>query len=452
MVAPREGTGSPAFARGRGGTRGRGRVIAATMLLALGACGRPGPVAVPFVVSVALEGRDVVWTSSVPSRGAVRYGRTAGRYDRVAYPPAAERADLAYVTSHRVRLLGASPLDSVYLQVLDQRPTGEDVASGEFAFRLDASPAPLLLEWTMIDVGFGDAHLLDMPSTGARVLVDAGERRDAANVEGFLAAAGVARLDAVVGTHIHEDHIGGFVGSWGDPDDGVLGTVAAGTLLDAPDHAGTRSAYDELLALAARRGVDRMVIAAGETDALQPALRWDPSVRVEVLRAGGGARLGGASENDRINDDSIVLRLTYGEVSLVLGGDAESPAQYAMLAAGVPLAASVLKVHHHGASDASEPAYLAALDPRVGLLPIATEESFDRSLPSGAVVTRLRARGMDLYASDRAEPLGIAPAAGVGWNVTLASDGASFEVRVARSASVHFPPEPYASAGEGDSP
>jgi len=422
---------------------------AAAALLALGACGRPGPVAAPFVVSVTLEGREVVWTSSAPSRGAVRYGRHSGAYDRVAYPPAEDRADLAYTTTHRIRLLSVAALDSVYLQVLDQRPTGEDVASGEFAFRLGAAPAPALLEWTMIDVGFGDSHLLAMPASGARVLVDAGERRDAENVRGFLAASGVTRLDAVVATHVHEDHIGGLVGEWGDANDGVLGTVEAELLLDTPDHAGTRAAYDELLALAAMRGVDRVVIAPGETDADQPALRWDPAVGVVVLRAGGGALLGGATESDRINDDSIVLRLTYGEVGILLGGDAESPAQYAMLASGLPLAASALKVHHHGAADASEPAYLAAADPRVGLFPIATEESFDGSLPSGAVVARLRARGMDLFASDRAEPLGIAPAAGVGWNVTVASDGASVEVRIARSSSVHYPPDAYAAGGPG---
>jgi hypothetical protein len=401
------------------------------------------------VATVALAGREVSWTSSVPSRGAVRWGFHSGRYDRIAYPGAADRGDLAFVTAHRVRLLGAAPLDSVYLQVVDQIAGGEDRISAEFGFRLGPIAAPALLRWTMVDVGFGDSHLLAMPSSGWNVLIDAGERRDAANVERFLADAGVTRLDAVVATHVHEDHIGGLVGEWGDADDGVMGTVASGTLLDAASHSGRRSAFDELLALAGRRGVTRVALHPGDDETTVPALAWDPAVRVTVLRAGDGQLAGGAGENDWINNDSIILRIGYGAVHLVLGGDAEAPAQYALLATAVPVAASALKVHHHGATDASEPAYLAAVDPRVGLVPIATEESFGGSLPSGLVMERLRARGMDLFANDRAEPLGIVPAAGVGWNVTLVSDGVGIEVWMSRSNSVHFPPDPEAIAKGG---
>ena len=425
------------------------RVPRLLLLLVLAAgCTGPRPVAPPPTpAGVSLEGRDVVWTSGVPSRGAVRYGRYAGRYDHVAYPASASRADLAFSTDHRVRLLGVAALDSVYLELVDQLPTGVDVVSAEYAFRVGA-PAPAgLLTWTMIDVGFGDSHLLTMPGTGRRVLIDAGERRDAPNVERFLEEAGVTRLDDVLITHIHEDHIGGLVGSWNDPDDGVLGTIETGTLIDAPNHSASRGAFDELVALAARRAIPRVTVATGATDATDPVLAWDPSVRVAVLHAGGGRALGGESESDWINDDSIVLRLTYGAVSVVMGGDAEAPVEALLIASQADLGATVLKVHHHGSANASEPAYLAAVDPRVGLIPITKFESFGGSLPSGIVLDRLHSRGVDVYASDRGEPLGLAAIADEGWNVTVHTDGASVDVMMTRSSSVHYPPDESALAG-----
>lgn len=418
------------------------RVIPLLALVALSACAGPDPTAPPRAGAVRLDGRVVSWSSNQSTLGAVRWGRRAGAPDHVAYPGASDRDDLRFTTTHRVVLLGASDGDSVYVQVLDRASSGALVASEEHGFLMShASATARLMTWHLVDVGFGDAHVLEMPESGRRVLIDCGERRDEQNVERFLDGRGIASLDVAMLTHAHEDHIGGFVGEAGLTDDGVLARTPVGRFLDTPDHAAPRYAYEELVALLSARGIPRATVASGETDATNPALAWDPAVRVHVLHAGGGASLGGETESDRLNNDSVVLRLTYGAVSFVLGGDAESPVQAALLAEGATLAASVLKVHHHGASDASEPAYLAAVGPRVGWIPISTDESLSGTLPSGVVLDRLRSRRIDVYACDRAEPLGLSVPAGRGLNLSVVTDGSSYEVGVAASRSTHFPPD-----------
>ena len=113
--------------------------------------------------------------------------------------------------------------------------------------------------------------------------------------------------------------------------------------------------------------------------------------------------------------------------------------QWRLLGQGTPVESEVLKVHHHGVGDASEPGYLDAVKPRVAMLPIATYESYGGTLPSGVVLSRLRARVVDVYASDRAEPLDRPPAGSAGVHVTVATDGISYELHVQPSTSIHWP-------------
>ena len=445
-------TGDGSVAHGRRAAPRRARALRAALgagLALLAGCTQPAPLA-PLVVSgPALEGRTLSWTTSQPALGEVRWGRHAGQLDHVAYPEA-PTADRAYTTEHAAALLSVATGDSVYVQVAARAANAAIVVGAIQGFRAGGLPATApLLTWTMIDVGWGDSHLLTMPTTRERVLIDAGERRDALNVERFLGDAGVARLDAVVATHIHEDHIGGMVGESYVPDDGVLAAVPVGELVEASAVSAHRSAYDELVALCVGRGIPRVAVLRGATDATSPGLAWDPSVHVAILNAGGGRATGGDTESDWINNDSIVMRLTYGSVSLVLGGDAESPVEALLLQSGAALDASLLKVHHHGSANASDVGYLAAVRPRAALIPIATYESTGGTLPSTIVLQRLRDLGADLYASDRAEPLGIRYSGDAGQNVTVITDGRSYEVAVAPSASRHWPPDVVSAGAPG---
>jgi beta-lactamase superfamily II metal-dependent hydrolase len=418
----------------------RTRWLLVAVAAAVWGCESPSPVAPPLTTDVALDGDCVVWITSVPTRGEVRFGRAPGQYSSVAYPAAAGRFDRRFTTQHRVPLLGIAAGQKVYLQLLDEPASGNPTVSAEYAFTYTSGTNQRpLLRWTMIDVGFGDSHLLTMPGTGRHILIDAGERRDWGNVNRYLLDAAVAQLDAVIATHVHLDHIGGLIGESVSPNDGVLGAWPVGAFLEGPEPSAARSAYDELLTTLASRGIPRHRLLPGDTEVTNPALAWDPDVHVHTLHAGGGQALGGSGEDNWINNDSAVLRIGFGEVDIVLGGDAEAPAENAIVLSGAGVDSEVLKIHHHGVNDASSAVWLDAVNPRVGLIPIATFESYDGTLPTTAVLGRLEERRIHVYTSDRAEPLGLTLTGDRGIHVTVVTDGVSYQVDVTASASVHYP-------------
>jgi len=401
---------------------------------------------------VRLEGNRVLWETDLPALGSVRYGLSPGNYDRVAYPEAASRGDKTFTMSHSVPLLTAPGGTPVYVQVMSRTQKNHLTVSEEYTFTA-ASRAPErpLLDWTMVDVGFGDCHLLTLPTSGYRVMIDSGESQDWPNVDRYLKDEGIARLDRAVATHIHVDHIGGFTGRRAP--EGVLRNYPVGRFLDSPDKSivdengdgdlcDDRPSWCAFYDLLAEEGIPVDTARVGDTDAGNPALAWDPSVRVKVFNSGYGRAAGGADDGDWFNNDSIVFKIGYGDVDMILGGDAETPAERRILSlfSAAELEGEVLKVHHHGHYDSSAPDYLTAVNPRVGMIPASKYET-DGFLPSNEVLDRLSNAFADAYGSDRVEPLGIPVVTdGRGFHVSVITDGASYEIHAVPSNSVRGKP------------
>lgn len=428
------------------GSRGRMLLAAAAIVAGIaGACAKKAAIVEPppVVPGVAhIEGNRVLWDTDRAARGCVRYGFTAGDYTHMAYPDAAGRGDRAFTQSHTIALLDLTPGRKVYYQAVSEPQSGATSYTPPDSFIATTGPTPNLLLSTMIHIGFGDSHLLTMPMSRKRILIDAGTQSAETSVETYLSAHGVTSLDVMLATHTHLDHMGGQVGqtSGGNVTDGVIYTFPAPLVLDSPTKSGASqgsNAYVNFLATLSATARTPTVIRRFDTSATQPALQWDPAVTVRCLNSGTPPNYSPVGGGTDVNNESIVLRFSYGNVDFVIGGDAEDFAEEGMVGAFQPeqLEVEFAKIHHHGLQDASSQLWIQALQPRVGFIPnTAYSWSPPSSLP-GAIAEssgRLRDVGAHIYVVDEALPLGK-PRTSAQYNTTFVTDGQSYEVRIERA-------------------
>ncbi len=249
------------------------------------------------------------------------------------------------------------------------------------------------LRVTFLDVGQGDAALVEGPG-GFAALVDGGGRYDdsfdtgARIVEPVLRARGIAKLDLVVLSHPHPDHMNGLLR--------ILRRFPVGMLWTNGDD-GNNPKYRALMALAVENHVSTPPPSAMTSGGLTltPLGPWLDG------RIGVPPGLG-------TNDASLVLRLDYAGRGILLSGDIGEEGEAELLdrrAAGMDVACDVLKIPHHGSRHASGEAFLNAVSPN---LAVASAGKYNRfGLPSPAALARYAQRGIVVMRTDRDGAVGI---------------------------------------------
>jgi len=258
-------------------------------------------------------------------------------------------------------------------------------------------PPPDGLRVTFLDVGEGDATLLQ--TKDGAVLIDAGPPE--ANVAGQLRRLGIGRIDLLLLSHPHRDHVGGAAE--------VLRKLDVELLLDSgipSSDSDERDALNE----AARRGVPSRLGRAGQELDLG-------DLRLRVLSPGDSANAAGDA-----NEGAIVVIASYGSVDLLLPADAESP--FTLPLATQPV--EVYKVAHHGSADEGLPQLLERLQPQVAVISVGRDNDYGHPTPS-TLATLATEPGLSVFRTDQSG------------RIVLESDGCAVTVKAQRSQPVSLP-------------
>jgi competence protein ComEC len=240
------------------------------------------------------------------------------------------------------------------------------------------------LRVTFLDVGQGDAAVLESPGGKVLVVDTGGILEEGSDDQGrrvvapYLRYQGINRIDLLILTHPHADHIGGAATLISQFPVGLL--MDNGQTSDAPEE--TR-----LLEAAHQRGVPYRAAQRGMK------LDCGDGVTAQVLAPCAQAVFGTP------NNASVVLRVDYGRTAFLLTGDAEADEEAEMLHSGQPLGCDVLKVAHHGSHTSTTPAFLAAAHPHLAIISVGAHNVYGH--PSPEVPERLRAANVRVYRTDR---------------------------------------------------
>jgi competence protein ComEC len=227
-----------------------------------------------------------------------------------------------------------------------------------------ATPAPGqgTLKVAFLDVGQGDSILIQSPN-GQTMLIDGGRSPDLAQslIIPKLKEWGAQQVDVVVPTHPDQDHIAGLAG--------VLESYPV-KLVALTGQVHSTKIYERLLTDIRDKNIAALKVRTGT------AIPFDPAVKIEVLNPDDAE-----VDDDDTNDASIVIKLTYGNTSFLLTGDAEMPANKAILDHGFDVRSTVLKLGHHGSRTSTNEAWLTKVQPQLGIISAGKDNSFGHPHP-----------------------------------------------------------------------
>ncbi len=258
-----------------------------------------------------------------------------------------------------------------------------------FGWVSNAAAGPVLVDF--LDIGQGDAILIRTPEKTA--LIDAGDK--SSNTEDQLRELGVYRIDLLIATHPHADHIGRM------PQ--VVSQFDIGLYMDnGMPH--TTGIYTDTMQIVEDREIPYKTARNGQR------LNFGDDVTFDVLFPSEPLLTETRSD---WNSNSVVVRMVHDDVTMLFTGDAEEPTELALLDAGLE-PVNLLKVAHHGSRHSTRREFLDAVDPDIAVISCGRRNRFDH--PGTETLDRLKDAEVTVYRTD------------LSYNVRALSDGTTIQI------------------------
>lgn len=227
------------------------------------------------------------------------------------------------------------------------------------------------LDVTFLDVGQADSILLE--NKGHSMLIDAGNNEDGEKLVTYFQEQGINNFDYVIGTHPHEDHIGGL--------DDIIKNFGITTFY-MPDVITTTKTFEEVLDALEEKNLKLSIPKKNDTFYLGDAT-------IKVLYIGG-------EEEKDLNDTSIILKVTYQDISFLFTGDASTKVEKSLNKQDLP--STVLKLGHHGSSTATNEEFLTAVNPTYAIISAGKNNQYNH--PHTKVLELLKNHNIKVYRTD----------------------------------------------------
>lgn len=230
------------------------------------------------------------------------------------------------------------------------------------------------------------------------IMIDAGETDSYKTIASYLTINNVKKLDYLILTHAHADHIGSA--------DDIINNYEVDNVIMTrltEENTPTSDVYSNLLNALANSKAKVYAAKAGDTYKLD-------DISFDIL--------GPVKDYKELNNTSVVVKVTYGNTKFLFQGDAEAKAEKDILAAGYDVSADVIKLGHHGSRTSTDLDYLRAVNPQAAVISCGLNNSYKH--PNPETIAKLESMSIPYYRTD------------VRGNIVIECDGNNFSFNCER--------------------
>lgn len=227
-----------------------------------------------------------------------------------------------------------------------------------------------------LDVGQGDSALIQV--NNKNLLIDSGPKSDKKKLLNYLSKININKLDYIIATHPHEDHIGNM--SEIIDNYNVLNFYA-------PKVESTTKTFEQMIDSLKAKNLKINVIKKGTN-----SINLGENTKVTVFSPT-------KDYYEDLNNYSPIIKIQYGETSFLFTGDAQKDIEKEMIASNENISADVLKVGHHGSSTSTTKEFLNKVRPCIGVISVGTDNSYNH--PNTDTLKRLKDNNIKVYRTDK---------------------------------------------------